>query len=186
MNRKFTFLFLIIYAGLAVFVFSSTGVMPKNLTVTGHTVPKAVVTILVNQDTQQAIADMDTGFFKKEFLNVKAEGFNEISVYSEKGGVRSEKKLFSVSIPTGVNAITVSGIILEISGKAPVVKSCSRSGDLNHDGVVNIGDLKFLLSYWRTSYCEGDFNRDTIIDFRDMSILLSLWGSVIEVVDENN
>ncbi len=52
-------------------------------------------------------------------------------------------------------------------------------GDANLDGVVSVGDLSILLTYWNMDVsgglAEGDFNFDGYVGFGDLSILLGNW-----------
>ena len=48
-------------------------------------------------------------------------------------------------------------------------------GDMNNDGKVDIQDLSYLLSRWRTNDSRADLNRDGTVNIRDVSILLSNW-----------
>ena len=55
--------------------------------------------------------------------------------------------------------------------------SCSKIGDINCDGAVNIFDLSILLSDWGTSSARSDLNHDGTVNIFDLSILLSHWGT---------
>lgn len=54
-------------------------------------------------------------------------------------------------------------------------------GDLNEDGVIDLGDLAMLLAHYGddgAGYGDGDLNGDTVVDLADLALLLSRYGSV--------
>ncbi len=55
--------------------------------------------------------------------------------------------------------------------------TCTKQGDLNCDGLVNILDMSILLSKWNTNDATADINQDGKVSVFDLSILLSKWGS---------
>ena len=50
----------------------------------------------------------------------------------------------------------------------------SCPGDFNDDGMVDGGDLGFMLANWGSA--GGDLNGDGATDGADLGILLSAWG----------
>ena len=52
-------------------------------------------------------------------------------------------------------------------------------GDLDGNGLVDLGDLANLLSHYgltNATYSEGDLNGDTLIDLSDLALLLAAYG----------
>ena len=62
------------------------------------------------------------------------------------------------------------------SGGNVIATSCSCPADINGDGVVDGGDLTYLLSAWGTGDPVVDVNNDGIIDGNDLTIILASWG----------
>jgi hypothetical protein len=56
------------------------------------------------------------------------------------------------------------------------VPGTSRTGDVNHDGTVNVFDLSTLLSKWQTTDPATDINHDGTVNIFDLSLVLSNWG----------
>lgn len=55
-----------------------------------------------------------------------------------------------------------------------------RDGDVNNDGVVDLGDLAILLSNFGTgpaTFQDGDFNGDLIVTLDDLASLLAVFGT---------
>ncbi len=63
------------------------------------------------------------------------------------------------------------------STTASAPPTCTKVGDINCDGLVNILDMSILLSKWNTSDTASDLNHDGKVNILDLSILLSKWGS---------
>jgi hypothetical protein len=57
-----------------------------------------------------------------------------------------------------------------------ITSTTALTGDINHDGVVNILDLSVLLSHYGTNYVAADLNNDNIVNIFDLSILLGNYG----------
>jgi hypothetical protein len=55
------------------------------------------------------------------------------------------------------------------------VEGSSRPEDINHDGVVDGGDLAVLLSQWGASG-DADIDGSGLVDGSDLGMLLSAWG----------
>ena len=55
------------------------------------------------------------------------------------------------------------------------VEGASRPEDINHDGIVDGGDLAVLLSQWGTTG-EADIDGSGTVDGSDLGMLLSAWG----------
>jgi CxxC motif-containing protein (DUF1111 family)/subtilisin-like proprotein convertase family protein len=53
---------------------------------------------------------------------------------------------------------------------------CSCFADLNHDGIVNGGDLGIVLGAWGQSTV-GDLNGDGVVTGADIGLLLGAWGN---------
>ena len=55
-------------------------------------------------------------------------------------------------------------------------------GDADMDGIVSVGDLAVLLSYWNTlttgGVGVGDFNGDGYVGYKDLNILLTNWDYI--------
>lgn len=66
------------------------------------------------------------------------------------------------------------------SFNAHFVYSGLRTGDINNDGVVDLGDLAVLLSNFGSSgatFDDGDFNADGVVDLADLALLLAAFGT---------
>ena len=59
----------------------------------------------------------------------------------------------------------------------PPPPSCTKVGDINCDGSVNISDLSVLLSRWNSNDTTADLNKNGKVDIYDLGILLSNWGT---------
>ena len=56
---------------------------------------------------------------------------------------------------------------------------CAITGDLNSDGVVDVGDLGMLSAGWGTGiyWTQGDINDDDAVDVGDLGMLSAAWGN---------
>ena len=68
----------------------------------------------------------------------------------------------------------------EPGGSALIAFAAGRAADLNGDGVVNGGDISFILSNWGPCPlalpCPSDLNNDGVVNGADISFVLSDWG----------
>jgi hypothetical protein len=53
---------------------------------------------------------------------------------------------------------------------------CPCPGDVNGDGVVDLGDLLALLGAWGEGGGDADLNDDGVVDVSDLLLLLAAWG----------
>jgi hypothetical protein len=60
-------------------------------------------------------------------------------------------------------------------GSSPSGGSCSKAGDVDCNGTVDITDLSKLLSNWGKNSPSADFNKNGIVDIVDLSRLLANW-----------
>lgn len=59
------------------------------------------------------------------------------------------------------------------------------AGDVNFDGVVDIGDMGIVGSNWgktNAEWHEGDFNRDGVVDIGDMAVIGANWGKTTDYI----
>ena len=81
--------------------------------------------------------------------------------------------LFSISRVYGLYTFVI------VAGQSVTIATLTqpRTGDLNHDGVINITDVSILLSAWGPALAntQADINLDLTVNIVDVSILLSRW-----------
>ena len=58
-----------------------------------------------------------------------------------------------------------------------ISEACESCGDVDGDGVVNVGDLLVVIKAWNTSDIDGDVTLDGIVDVQDMLFIISVWGN---------
>jgi len=141
---------------------SSTHVTPGDpLTISGFTVPRATVTIDL-QDSSKAT------------LSAKADDTGAWALQVD-----------TASLATGFHAIKAAFMLTPFIksgfGKAVNVyigrdiPSGASSPDLNGDGKVNLIDFSIFLISWNTSDVRTDFNHDGTTNLADFSIMLFDW-----------
>ena len=60
----------------------------------------------------------------------------------------------------------------------PKGPSCSRKGDINADGKINIVDFSIMLYFWNQHNPKNpcaDINQDGVVNLIDFSIMLFWW-----------
>ncbi len=93
-----------------------------------------------------------------------------------------------VAVPTGTDLLfsisRVYGLytFVIVAGQSVTIATLTqpRTGDLNHDGVINIIDFSILLGLWGPAQADtqADINLDLTVNIVDVSILLSRWTPV--------
>jgi hypothetical protein len=140
----------------------------STLTVSGYSIPNAVVTI-ENQNDKSSIslktftANSDSnGAWSTE---ISSQGFSQ-GTYK----VRAKAKQ-DTGVSTNFSGYTYYGV-----GQP---SDTPRSSDLNRDGKVNLTDFSILLFWWGTaggaSNPPADINRDGKVSLTDFSILIFNW-----------
>jgi len=69
--------------------------------------------------------------------------------------------------PAGNNSIAATTSATTLSPK---------KGDVNNDNLINILDISYVISQWRTTDPVADVNKDGTVSIIDISIILSNWG----------
>jgi hypothetical protein len=155
-----------------------------------------------NLPKQPLLADLLTGIFPTPVVNISA-GPNPITAGSATtinwsttdatsctaSGAWSGSQSTSGSLSTGVLSSNTTysldciGQGGETTASVTVVVNppgqTFKTGDLNHDGYVNVFDLSILLSHYGGggSPMQGDINQDSKVDVFDLSTLLTHYGS---------
>jgi hypothetical protein len=84
------------------------------------------------------------------------------------------------SLPTATNTPvplpTATNTPIPLPSATPT-KTPAQKADINNSGTVDIQDLSYLLSKWRTSDVLADINGDGNVTILDLSILLSHYGT---------
>ena len=53
-------------------------------------------------------------------------------------------------------------------------------GDINHDGVVNVGDMLFVINFWgpvTPAFPAADINHDGVVNVSDLLVVINHWGA---------
>lgn len=117
-------------------------------------------------------------------INMRARGsgvaninFSSSSVVTSdvsNGDVLNSRTNGSYTIVAPTNTPTLTPTPTKAPTPTPTVAP-QRRGDMNLDGKVDVQDLSYLLSKWRTSDSTADINKDGRVNISDLSILLSNW-----------
>lgn len=131
------------------------------LTISGRTVPRAAVSIVIGPgDTKPYTATADqSGAWSLQ-----------VDTASLSKGVHTVKASFSLSalVKSGYGKAVSFSVGSGQPGEA-------ASSDLNGDGNVNLVDFSIFLLAWNTHDARSDFNGDGIVNLADFSIMLFAW-----------
>lgn len=129
-------------------------------TISGHTVPRATVSIDIRPGPQQVLT-----------AEADARGVWSLQVDSSSlsKGLHTAKASFQLS------TLVKSGYGKAVSFSIGTDAAAGRSPDLNRDGKVNLVDFSIFLTSWNTDDSEPDFNEDNKVNLADFSIMLFAW-----------
>jgi len=71
---------------------------------------------------------------------------------------------------------TLASVLIAVLGCAGRAAAQCSAADINHNGVVEGGDLGMLLDVWGTNNADADINNDGVVDAVDLAELLGAWG----------
>jgi len=71
---------------------------------------------------------------------------------------------------------TLASVLIAVLGCAERAAAQCSAADINHNGVVEGGDLGMLLDVWGTNNADADINDDGVVDGVDLAELLGAWG----------
>ena len=78
-------------------------------------------------------------------------------------------------VPSIFNFVLASVLIAVLGGAERAAAQCAAA-DINHNGVVEGGDLAMLFAVWGTNNTDADINDDDLVDGGDLQHVLAAWG----------
>jgi hypothetical protein len=147
----------------------------------GYAYPASQINVIINSD--EAIADKTNSDKFGYWAYDLDSGILEMGDHTTKSQTITPDNLkspFSESLGFKVGDTDVlAGKLPSISGiLKPAPLACSKKGDINNDGKINIVDFSIMLYFWNqrnpANKC-ADINGDGAVNLFDFSIMLYWW-----------
>ena len=147
----------------------------------GYTYPQSQINVIINSDNPIAdktnsdkfgywAYDLNSGILERGDHTMKSQTItpdNLKSPFSE-----------SVAFKVGDTDVLAGKLTSILKPSLPVAPVCSKRGDINNDGKINIVDFSIMLYFWNQRSPKNpcaDINGDGVANLFDFSIMLYWW-----------